>query len=326
MKPFLSSVLAILLAGVAAAGPVGAQTMGSRPVTLIVPFTPGGGTDILSRNLAPRLTEKLGTSVVVENKPGAAGSIAAYFVARAAPDGHTLMVGSTSEIGINPGLYPKLPYNVERDFVPVAPLASTPMVLVTNPSSPIRTAKDLVRLAQENPGKLSFASAGVGSGAHLAAELFFYETKIKLTHVPYKGVGAAFADIVGSQRDMVMFTTLPSATALAEGGKVRIIAVSTRQRVPQVPDVPTFIESGVPGYVMEYWYGLVAPKATPPAVVKQLYAASQQVLHQPELIETLAKQGLQPTYRSPEEFAAFIKADMERWAAVVKSANITVDQ
>jgi tripartite-type tricarboxylate transporter receptor subunit TctC len=236
------------------------------------------------------------------------------------------MVGSTSEIGINPSLYPKLPYNVTRDFVPVTPLASTPMVLVVHPSSPVRTAKDLVRLAGEQPGKLAFASAGVGSGAHLAAELFFYETKIKMTHIPYKGVGAAFADIMGSQKEMVLFTSLPSATSLARSGQVRVVAVSSRERVPSMPDVPTFIESGVPGYVMEYWYGVMAPAATPLDVQRKLHAASAEVLRQSEIVEALAKQGLQPTRRSPEEFAAFIKSDMERWAAVVKAANITPDQ
>lgn len=297
-----------------------------KPLTVIVPFSPGGGTDVLSRTVAPRLSEKLGYPVVVDNKPGAAGAIAAQFTARAAPDGRTLMVGSTSEIGINPSLYPKLPYNVWRDFAPVAPLASTPMVLVVHPSSPIRTATDLVRLAREQPGQISYASAGVGSGAHLAAELFIFETKIKLTHVPYKGVGAAFTDIMGSQRGMVLFTSLPSAAQLGRSGQLRIVAVSTRERVPSLPDVPTFIESGVPGYLMEYWYGFVAPAGTPPDVLKHLHAATSEVLRQQDLVESLAKQGLQPTYRTREEFAAFIKADMERWATVVKSANITAEQ
>jgi tripartite-type tricarboxylate transporter receptor subunit TctC len=306
--------------------PAAAQLVTGKPVTLIVPFSPGGGTDIIARTVAPKLGEKLGSPVVVDNKPGAAGAIAAQFTARAAADGHTLMVGSTSEIGINPSLYPKLPYNVTRDFVPVTPLASTPMVLVVHPSSPVRTAKDLVRLAGEQPGKLAFASAGVGSGAHLAAELFFYETKIKMTHIPYKGVGAAFADIMGSQKEMVLFTSLPSATSLARSGQVRVVAVSSRERVPSMPDVPTFIESGVPGYVMEYWYGVMAPAATPLDVQRKLHAASAEVLRQSEIVEALAKQGLQPTRRSPEEFAAFIKSDMERWAAVVKAANITPDQ
>ena len=323
-KSLFRAVLASAVALTAAATlPAAAQSLtGGRPVTMIVPFSPGGGTDILSRTVAPKLTEKLGTSVIVENKPGAAGAIAAQFVARAAPDGRTLMVGSTSEIGINPSLYPNLPYNVARDFVPVTPLASTPMVLVVNPASPIKTAADLVKLAQANPGKLSFASAGVGSGAHLAAELFFYETKIKMTHIPYKGVGPVFADIIGSQKDMILFTSLPSSMSFARAGSVRIVAVSTRERVALMPDVPTFIESGIPGYVMDYWYGLMAPAGTPADVRNLIHTAAADVLRQPELVEALAKQGLQPTYRTPDEFAAYIKADMDRWAAVVKAADI----
>jgi tripartite-type tricarboxylate transporter receptor subunit TctC len=320
------SVAALAIVFALAPMPAIAQLVAGKPVTLIVPFSPGGGTDIIARTVAPKLGDKLGNAVVVDNKPGAAGAIAAQFTARAAPDGHTLMVGSTSEIGINPSLYPKLPYSVARDFVPVTPLASTPMVLVVHPSSPVRTARDLIRLARDQPGKMAFASAGVGSGAHLAAELFFYETKVKMAHIPYKGVGAAFADIIGSQKEMVLFTSLPSATSLARAGQVRVVAVSGKERVPSMPEVPTFIESGVPGYVMEYWYGVMAPAATPLEVRRQLHAATADVLRQPEIVDALAKQGLQPTRSSPEEFASFIKSDMERWAAVVKAANITPDQ
>ena len=302
--------------------PLLAQPRSDKPIKLMVPFTPGGGTDILARMMAPKLTEKLGVSVVVENMPGAAGAIAAQYTARAEPDGSTLMVGSTSEIGINPSLYPKLPYNVARDFAPVTPLASTPMV---HPSSSIKSAKDLVTMALANPGKVNFASAGIGSGAHLAAELFLYETQTKMAHIPYKGVGAAIADIIGSQRDLVLFTTLPSATPLARSGKLRVVAVSTKERVSVMPEVPTFIESGVSGYVMEYWYGLIAPAAVSPDFRKRIHAMASDILRQPDMVANLSKQGLQPTYRSPEEFAAFIKNDMERWAAVVKSANITLE-
>lgn len=326
MKSLFFAVLVLAIAGAGASTPAHAQPAGSKPVTLIVPFSPGGGTDILARLIAPKLSEKLGTAVVVENKPGASGAIAAQFTARAAPDGRTLMVGSTSEIGINPSLYPKLPYNVTRDFVPVTPLASTPMVLVVHPGSPIKSAKDLVTLAQQNPGKINFASAGVGSGAHLAAELFFYETKIKLMHIPYKGVGAALADIMGSQKDMILFTTLTSIAALARSGQIRAVAVSSQERVPVMPELPTFIDAGVPRYVMEYWYGLMAPAATPTDILQKLHVATAEVLRQPETVASLAQQALQPSYRSREEFAAFIKADMERWAAVVKSANITPEQ
>jgi tripartite-type tricarboxylate transporter receptor subunit TctC len=305
--------------------PLLAQPRSDKPIKLMVPFTPGGGTDIIARMMAPKLTEKLGVSVVVENMPGAAGAIAAQYTARAEPDGSTLMVGSTSEIGINPSLYPKLPYNVARDFAPVTPLASTPMVLVVHPSSSIKSAKDLVTMALANPGKVNFASAGIGSGAHLAAELFLYETQTKLSHIPYKGVGAAISDIIGSQRDLVLFTTLPSATPLARSGKLRVVAISTKERVSVMPEVPTFIESGVSGYVMEYWYGLIAPAAVSADFRKRMHAVASDILRQPDMVANLSKQGLQPTYRSPEEFAAFIKNDMERWAAVVKSANITLD-
>lgn len=328
MKSTFSTALVIMIASViaSASAQANAQSGESKPASVIVPFSPGGGTDIIARTVAPRLAEKLGVAVAVENKPGAAGAIAAQFTARAAPDGKTLMVGSTSEIGINPSLYPKLPYNVARDFVPVTPLASAPMVLVVHPSSPIKSAKDLVKLALENPGKISFASAGAGSGAHLAAELFFHETRIKLTHIPYKGVGAALADIIGTQRDMILFTSLPSIMSFASAGQIRVVAVSTRERAPVMPEVPTFVESGIPGYVMEYWYGFMAPAATPPGILQKIHTATAEVLRDPEVVASLAKQGLQPTRRTPEEFAAFIKVDMARWAAVVKSANITPDQ
>jgi tripartite-type tricarboxylate transporter receptor subunit TctC len=326
MNKFIRVALSCVLAWGCLSGTLLAQqSKPEKPMKLMVPFTPGGGTDIIARTLAPKLTEKLGTSVVVENMPGAAGAIAAQYTARAEADGSILMVGSTSEIGINPSLYPKLPYNVARDFVAVTPLASTPMVLVVHPSSTIKSAKDLVSMALANPGKVNFASAGIGSGAHLAAELFLYETQTKMAHIPYKGVGAAISDIIGSQRDLVLFTTLPSATPLARSGKLRVVAISTKERVSVMPEVPTFIESGVPGYVMEYWYGLIAPAGVNADFRKRLHAVTSDILRQPEMVSNLLKQGLQPTYRTPEEFAAFIKSDMERWAAVVKSANITLD-
>lgn len=326
MKPSLIMTAAL---AVLAIGPVDhafAQSSGDKPISLIVPFSPGGGTDILSRMLAPKLAEKLGTSVVVENRPGAAGAIAAQHVARSAPDGRTLLVGSTSEIGVNPSLYPKLPYDVARDFAPVAALADTPMVLVVNPASPIKTAQDLVTRAKASPGQLLFASAGVGSGAHLAAELFFHVTGTKLSHVPYKGVGPAMAEIVGTQKDMMIFTTLPSSTSFARSGQLRVVAVSSKERMAIVPDIPTFIESGVPGYEVYYWYGLIAPSATPIDTRRRIHAAVTEILQQPDTLASLSRQGLQPTVRTAEEFDAFIKADMARWAVVVKAADIKPDQ
>ena len=326
MKPSLIMTAALAVLAIAPIDHAVAQSSGDKPISLIVPFSPGGGTDILSRMLAPKLAEKLGTGVVVENRPGAAGAIAAQHVARSAPDGRTLLVGSTSEIGVNPSLYPKLPYDVARDFAPVAALADTPMVLVVNPASPIKTAQDLVTRAKASPGQLLFASAGVGSGAHLAAELFFHVTGTKLSHVPYKGVGPAMAEIVGTQKDMMIFTTLPSSTSFARSGQLRVVAVSSKERMAIVPDIPTFIESGVPGYEVYYWYGLIAPSATPIDTRRRIHAAVTEILQQPDTLASLSRQGLQPTVRTAEEFDAFIKADMARWAVVVKAADIKPDQ
>ena len=326
MKPSLIMTAALAVLAIAPIDQAVAQSSGDKPISLIVPFSPGGGTDILSRMLAPKVAEKLGTSVVVENRPGAAGAIAAQHVARSAPDGRTLLVGSTSEIGVNPSLYPKLPYDVARDFAPVAALADTPMVLVVNPASPIKTAQDLVTRAKASPGQLLFASAGVGSGAHLAAELFFHVTGTKLSHVPYKGVGPAMAEIVGTQKDMMIFTTLPSSTSFARSGQLRVVAVSSKERMAIVPDIPTFIESGVPGYEVYYWYGLIAPSATPIDTRRRIHAAVTEILQQPDTLASLSRQGLQPTVRTAEEFDAFIKADMARWAVVVKAADIKPDQ
>lgn len=325
-----SAVLLCAAAGLtgtlAAQGSAFAQSGSDKPMVVVIPFSPGGGTDILARIVTPRLAEKLSTVGVVENKPGASGAIGAQYVARAAPDGKTLMVGSISEIGINPSLYPKLPYDVERDFVAVSPLAATPMMLVVNPASPIKSVKDLLDMARAEPGKINFGSAGVGSGAHMAAELFIYATGIKLTHVPYKGTGAAVADLVGAQKDMVMFTTLPSASAFIRSGQLRPIAVATKQRVASMPDVPTYAEQGVTGADMEYWYGLVAPKGTPAATIQNIHKAAQEVIQQPAVLESLGKQGLEPRPGTTQEFADFIKADMAKWSKVVKSANITLDQ
>ncbi len=326
MKLFYATSLVLAL--MTGTGHGFAQTQGTaeKPYTLIVPFSPGGGTDMLARIVAPRLGELLGSTVRVDNKPGAAGAIAAEYTAKAMPDGQTLMVGSVSEIGINPSLYPQLPYSPLRDFAAVTPIASTPLVLVVHPSSPIKTAKDLVAAAQANPGKINYGSAGAGSGAHMAAELFIYATKTRLLHIPYKGVGPALADVMGTQKDMVVFTTLPSIVGLVKGGQLRAVAVSTAKRAPNLPDVPTFIESGVPGYLMDYWYGVMTAVAAPAGVRAKIHKAMSEVLKQPAVIASLDKQGFQPMTLTPEEFSAYIKADMEKWAAVVKTANIKLDQ
>ena len=298
----------------------------NHPIRLIVPLPPGSTLDVMARALSFSLNSVMGQPIVVENKIGANGTIGMDACSKAPPDGYTLMLASNGTLAVAGARYAKLPYDVERDFVAVSPLAATPMLLVVNPASPIKTIKDLLDIARADPGKINFGSAGVGSGAHMAAELFIYATGIKLTHVPYKGTGAAVADLVGAQKDMVMFTTLPSASAFIKSGHLRPIAMATKQRIASMPDVPTYAEQGVTGADMEYWYGLVAPKGTPAAAIQSLHKAAQEVIRQPAVVDSLDKQGLETRPGTTQEFADFIKADMDKWSKVVKSANIKLDQ
>jgi tripartite-type tricarboxylate transporter receptor subunit TctC len=303
-----------------------AQSPGDRATTIVVPFSPGGGTDVLARAIAPKLGDKIGTSVVIENRPGAGAINAAMLTVRAAADGKTLMMASSGEFGINPGLFPKLPYDPLRDFTAVAPVASTPMVMVVHPSSPLKTVVDVVAMAHAQPGKINFGSGGNGSGSHMAAELFLNVTKTRMTHVPYKGSAPSLADLIGTQREMVVFTSLASGAAMIRSGQVRAVAVSSRHRLANLPDVPTFIESGVTGYEIEYWYGLVAPVGLAPELRARLNTAVADILRQPDVMSTLAAQGVRPLVKSPDEFSEFIAADIERWRTVIRSANIKPDQ
>ena len=315
-------VLALALGLAALCGaPAMAQ---DKTIRLQVPFATGGGTDILARILAPRLSEKLGQPVVVENRGGAGGAIGARYTAQAAPDGLTLMIGSISEIGINPSVNPRIGYDVWRDFVAVAPLAITPMVLVAHPAVPAATPKEVIALANAKPGQINYGSAGPGSGAHMGAELFRYITKTDIAHVPYKGTGAAVADLAGGQVQLV-FTTVPSVIGLVKGGRLKAIAVATRERVSALPEVPTFVETGVPEYLMDYWYGLFAPAALSKDNQVRLQGALREVMRMPDILASLDRAGLIPMGGTPEEFTAFVKKDMDRWAAVVKAANIKVD-
>ena len=295
-----------------------------KAVRLQVPFATGGGTDILARIIAPRLSERLGQPVLVENRAGAGGAIGARYTAQAAADGLTLMIGSISEIGINPSVTPKIGYDEWRDFVALAPLAVTPMILVAHPALPAATPRELIALATARPGQINYGSAGAGSGAHMGAELFRYVTKVDIAHVPYKGTGAAVADLAGGQVQLV-FTTVPSVIGLVKGGRLKPIAVASAQRVPTLPEVPTFVETGVPEYLMDYWYGLFAPSATPRDIQLRLQTALREVMRMPDIQAGMEKAGLLPMAGTAEEFTAFVKKDMERWAAVVKAAGIKVE-
>jgi tripartite-type tricarboxylate transporter receptor subunit TctC len=295
-----------------------------RAIRIQVPFAPGGGTDILTRIIAPKLSERLGQAVIVENRPGAGGAIAARYTAAAAPDGQTVMMGTISEIAINPNVNPNIGYDIWKDFALIGSVAYTPMTVVVHPSVPAQNVKDLIALAQSKPRSLNYGSAGTGSGAHMGAELFRYLTRVDITHVPYKGVGPAVADTVAGQVQMT-FTTVPSVVNFVRSGQLRSLGVASAQRAPQLPDVPTFVEAGVPEYLMDYWYCLVAPAATAKDVQARLNGAVREVMRLPEIAAALDKSGLLPLTMTAEEFAAYVRKENERWAAVVKAAGIKAE-
>lgn len=311
-----------LVLGIAA--PATGQPYPAKAVRLIVPFTPGGGTDVATRIIAPRLSERFGQPAVVDNRPGAAGAIGAEFTAKSAPDGYTLLIGSTSEMGISPSLYAKLPYDVLRDFALVAPFAATPMVLVVTPSLPVNSTAELVKLARARPGEINFGSAGAGTGNHMWSVMFAHMTGTRLVHVPYKGAAPAQTDVMSGQLQM-MFSTLPAATPFVNAGRLKALAVSSAQRAPTLANVPTVMESGVPGFEAVYWYGFFAPAATPKEVQARIYTDTAAVLRLPEIVASLSKQGLQPLNQSQDAFAAFVRSEMDKWARVVKASGARVD-
>jgi tripartite-type tricarboxylate transporter receptor subunit TctC len=309
--------LALLLFATAALGQ-------DRTIRIQVPFAPGGGTDILTRIIAPRLSERLAQPVIVENRPGAGGAIAARYTAAAAPDGQTIMMGTISEISINPNVNPKIGYDIWKDFALIGSVAYTPMTVVVHPSVPANSVKELIALAQTRPNSLNYGSAGTGSGAHMGAELFRYLTRTDITHVPYKGVGPAVADTVAGQVHMT-FTTVPSVVNFVKSGQLRSLGVASAKRAPQLPDVPTFVEAGVPEYLMDYWYCLVAPAATPKDVQNRLNGAVREVMRLPDVAASLDTSGLLPLTMSADEFNAYVRKENERWAAVVKAAGIKAE-
>jgi tripartite-type tricarboxylate transporter receptor subunit TctC len=279
---------------------------------------------MMARLAAQHLTEKFGQPFVVENRPGAGGALAARYTATAAPDGQTVMMGSISEIAINPNVNPQIGYDIWKDFALVSSVAYTPITLVVHPSVPAHSVKELIALARAKPGALNYGSAGTGSGSHMGAELFRYLTQVEITHVPYKGVGAAVADTVAGQVQMT-FTTVPSVVNFVRSGQLRSLGVASAQRTPQLKEVPTFIEAGTPEYLMDYWYCLVAPAATPKETQARLNAATRDAMRLPEVAAGLDKMGLLPLTMTAEEFAAYVRKENERWAAVVKAAGIKAE-
>lgn len=296
----------------------------SKTVTIVVPFSAGGTTDLLARVVAQQLGVELGQSVVVDNKPGAGGNIGGAFVAKATPDGHTLLMGAVGTHAINASLYKKMPYDNIKDFAPLTRVAMVPNLLVANPAQPFKTVQELIAYAKANPGKVNFASSGSGTSVHLSGELFKSLAKVDIQHIPYKGSAPAMNDLLGNQVN-IMFDNLPSAIPHVRAGKLRALAVTTAKRSPDLPDVPTIAEAGVPGYEATSWFGLFAPAATPAPVKAELHAALVKVLAHPDVKKKIDEQGGEPMSESPEQFAAFILKETQKWAKVVKDSGASAD-
>jgi tripartite-type tricarboxylate transporter receptor subunit TctC len=295
-----------------------------RPIRLIVPYTPGGGTDTLARLVSQRLAATSKWTVVVENKPGGGGNIGMDAVAKAAPDGYVIGLGQTANLAINTTLYKKMPYDAVRDFTPISLVATQPVVLVVNADSPYKTLADLVNAAKAKPGQVSMASAGSGTIGHLSGELLGREAKVQFLHVPYKGAGPALTDLIGGSTQFA-FLTVPAILPMLKANRLRALAVSSEKRIAALPNVPTVAESGYKGFVTESWYGLVGPAKLPAPIVTSINAELNKILKEPEVIAKLDMEGNQPLGGTPEQFAALIKADNAKWGSVVRDAGITPD-
>jgi len=296
----------------------------TKPIRLIVPFPPGGGTDILSRLVANRLTETLGWQIVVDNRGGAGGNIGLQAAAQAAPDGYTMVMGQTSNLAINPSLYSKVPYDPVRDFVPVSLVSASPIALVVSAKSPHKTLADFVAAAKAKPGQLTFASPGSGTVAHLTGELFQRTAGIKYIHVPYKGAAQALPDLIGGRLDLYS-SSLETAMPHVKAGTIRALALTSAQRVTVMPDVPTVAESGYKGFQSTTWFGILVPKGTPDAMVNKLTAEITKVLQLPDMKERMAATGGLPVKTGPKEFSALLRSEIERWSRVVKESGAKVD-
>ena len=314
---------ALGIAALALAGPVRAETYPDKPIRIVVPYTPGGPTDIVARLVGNKLSEQLGQPVLIDNKGGAGGNLGAELVARAPADGYTLLLVTTGH-AINPALYPKLGYNLQTDFVPVSQLMSSPMVVAVNPALPVKNLRELIALAKSRPGELNFASAGNGSSTHLAPELFAMMAGIKMGHVPYKGSAPALSDVMAGHAQ-VAFDFMISAMPHVRSGKLKGLAVTGATRSPAAPELPTVAEAGVPGYEVIGWNGLMAPAGTPKALIAKLNAAVKQVLASADVAAQITNQGSNPQWSSPEAFAAFVGAEIERWGKVARASGAKIE-
>ena len=317
-----NALIALLCAGLATLAH--AQGYPSKPVRIVAPFGAGSTIDIIGRLIAPKLTDALGQPVIVENRPGAGGMIGMDAVAKSAPDGHTLIIGALGPLAMNPALYPKTPFDPVKDFAAVCLLATGPVVIAVHPSIPAQPVTDLIDLAKKRPGQLNFGSPGVGSSPHLTGELFKLITKTDIVHVPYKGNAEAITDLIGGQLSIV-FTGVPPVVPLAKAGKVRLLATTGKQRMPNLPEVPTIREAGIEGADVLIWYGIVAPAATPKDVVARLNREIVKIMNTPDVREKFSQQGVDPASSTPDEFAQMIRDEVTRWGKVIRSAGIKLE-
>jgi tripartite-type tricarboxylate transporter receptor subunit TctC len=311
------------VAGSSSAWAQTAEAYPTKPVTIVVPFAPGGGSDNMARLIATRLSERTKISFVVDNKPGAGTNIGNEFVARANPDGYTLLLAQTT-LSINPSLYKNLRYDVARDLAPVAQFGVSPTVLIVPNTFNAASLKDFVAFAKSNPGRVNYGSGGAGTSVHLAGELFETETGTHMVHIPYRGSAPAVMDLIGGQIQAI-FDTAPSALPHIKGGKVRPLAVTGNQRLTDLPNVPTFAEGGMRGFDAPAWYGLMAPAKTPAVVVSQLNGHIQEILKEPATQQRLSQLGVMPTPGTATAFGDFVKTESERWSKVVRQANVSLD-
>jgi tripartite-type tricarboxylate transporter receptor subunit TctC len=295
-----------------------------KPVRLIMPYPAGGSIDTAGRAVAQKLADTFGQQIVIDNRTGAGGVIGTETAAHAVPDGYTLVIGGTGTLALSPHLHRNLPYDPVRDFAPVTMLIASPYVIVVHPSVAANSVKELIALAKAKPGQINYASGGAGSAPHFASEMFNTAAGVKLTHVPYKGSTPGVIDLIGGQVQ-VMFTGIPSVLAYIKSNRVRALAVTGKTRTAALPDVPTVIESGVPGYVVSPWFGLLVPARTPPAVVATLHRETVKVLRSPALLERFAVEGVDPVGDTPDHFAAYIKEEIVKWGKVVKDTGMRVE-
>ena len=322
MRALGSRIAALMLAASWAAASAAAQDYPTRPVTIIVPYVSGGTTEISARLVGQRLEARLGKPVLIENKPGAGTVIGATAVAKAVPDGYTLLMATPTPMAINVTLYKNLPYDPAANFIPLAMLGQSPFLLIVHPLLPVHSVRELIAYAKENPGRLSYGSGGPGAPHHLYAELLKSLTGIEMTHVPYKGSLPALNDVVAGHIQL-MFCDIPPAAGMIEAGKVRVLGVSTKERVPAFPDVPTIAEAGVPGFAVAGWFMLAAPAKTAPAIVARLHGELKSILAAPQMQDELRKLYLLPMETpSVEEMQSFVQSEIARWAKIVRQAGI----